>query len=75
MRSARHARKAERNSHDIVVVTCENGNTSSTLPVPYPDSLIIGSRDDPRVLLVEETRSNIVKIYPVPLASNLAPAY
>lgn len=41
----------------------EDGDALSTLPVPDSDSLIIGSRDDPRVLVMEEDGSNIVEIW------------
>lgn len=52
-----------RDIHDVVVVSRQNGNTRPRLPVPDPDSLIVRSRDDPRVLSMEEDRSDIVEIY------------
>jgi hypothetical protein len=48
--------------HDVMVVSGQDGDTSPRLPIPNPDSLIIRSRDDPRVLSVEKDSSNIVEI-------------
>jgi hypothetical protein len=35
---------------------------SSVLPIPYPNSLIVGRRDDPRQLVVEEDSSNVIEM-------------
>ena len=32
------------------------------MPVPYPDSLIVGGRDDPWQLVVEENGPNVVQV-------------
>jgi hypothetical protein len=45
-----------------MVVSSKNSNTRSTLPIPYSDSLIIRSRDDPGVFPMEEDSPNIIEI-------------
>lgn len=52
----------ELSAHDVVIVTGQDRNTSPALPIPYSDGLVIGSRKNPRVLVVEEDRSDIVKM-------------
>lgn len=49
--------------HDVMVVSGQDGDTCPRLPIPDPDSLIIRSRDDPRVLSMEKDGSDIVEIY------------
>lgn len=41
----------------------QDGDTSPRLPVPDPDSLIIGSRQDPRIFSVKVGRPDIVQVY------------
>lgn len=55
--------RVELGAHDVVVVPGKDGDTSSRLPVPNPDSLVVGGRDDPRVFPMEENSSDIVQIY------------
>jgi len=41
------------NLHDVVIVTCQDGDTTSVLPIPNPDRLIVTRRNDPRLFGVE----------------------
>lgn len=34
----------------------------SVLPIPYPDGLVVGARDDPRQLVVEEDGADVVEM-------------
>lgn len=52
----------ELSAHDVVVVTSEDGNASTTLPVPDSNRLIIRGRQDPRLLVMEVDCSNIVEM-------------
>ena len=53
--------KCERKT-DIVVVSSQNTNNSSSLPIPDSDGLIIRSTQDPRVLLMEKSRSDVIQM-------------
>lgn len=49
-------------SHDVVVVAGENGNALARLPVPDPDRLVVGSGEDPGVLVVEVDGADVVEV-------------
>lgn len=60
--SASLPRSGLENSHDVVVVARQYGDTLPTLPVPDPNGLIIRSREDPRVLVVEVDGADVVEV-------------
>jgi len=45
-----------------MIVSSQNGDASSTLPIPDPNGLIIGSGKDPRMLMMEEDSTNVVEM-------------
>lgn len=49
-------------SHDVVVVSSQDGDARPRLPVPNSDGLIVRCGDDPWVFTVEEDSPNVVQI-------------
>ena len=49
-------------AHDVVVVACEDADAVSRLPVPNANCLIVGTTDDPRILMMEEGGSDIIQM-------------
>ena len=49
-------------AHNIMVMSSKNWYTTSTLPIPNSDSLIIRARKNPRMLLMKAYCSNIVQM-------------
>lgn len=45
-----------------MVVTGENANAGSRLPVPYANCLIVGSGKHPRVLVVENCCADVIQM-------------
>ncbi|MFS7952076.1 hypothetical protein Hanom_Chr07g00602691 [Helianthus anomalus] len=45
-----------------MVVSSQNRYTGTRLPIPYPNSLIITSTNNPGVLMVKLNRPNIIKV-------------
>lgn len=52
----------ELGAHHVVVVSREDGDAVAGLPVPYPDGLIVGRREDPGILVVEHGGSDVVEV-------------
>ena len=52
----------ELSAHNVVVVSSKDSNGVTALPIPDSHGLVIGSRDDPWVLVVEESGTNVVKM-------------
>jgi hypothetical protein len=52
----------ELSAHDVVIVPSKNRDAVSGLPVPNTDGLVIGSRDDPRMLMVEVHSANVIDV-------------
>ncbi len=48
--------------HDIVGMTCQDTYTSSRLPIPNPDGLIVASRANPRGFGMKGDVSNIIQM-------------
>lgn len=42
--------------------TCQHADAGPTLPVPYPDGLIVTGRDHPRILLMKLHCTDIVQM-------------
>lgn len=49
-------------AHGVVIMTSHGANERTILPIPYPDGLIIGTRDDPRQFMVKEDSSHIIQM-------------
>lgn len=49
-------------AHHIVIVSRENADASTALPVPDPDSLIVRGAEDPRILVMEDRRPDVVEM-------------
>ena len=49
-------------THHIVVVPNQNRDTSSRLPVPYSDCLIITCTNNPWILVVKLNSTNVIKM-------------
>lgn len=49
-------------AHDIMIMAWKYANASSALPVPYANRLIVGSGHDPRILVVEHCRADIIQM-------------
>ena len=47
---------------DIVVVSGEDGDTTPGLPVPDTDGLIVGTTNDPWILVVEKHCAHIIQV-------------
>jgi len=54
--------RVECGTHDIVTMTCKNGNNTPILPIPKSYSLIITTRNDPRQLFMKFNCSNIIQM-------------
>lgn len=52
----------EQGAHHVMIVTRENRDTSSGLPIPDPDGLIVGSRQDPGIFMVEHRGTYVVQM-------------
>ena len=52
----------EMGTHDIMVVACEHCNTTSGLPIPDADRLIIGGTQDPRIFIMKLHRSDVIQM-------------
>jgi hypothetical protein len=52
----------EAGRHNIVAMSCEDGDNTPILPVPQPDSLVITAGDDPWQLFVELYRPDVVQM-------------
>lgn len=49
-------------AHYVVAMACEDGDDTSTLPVPESDCLIITTTQDPWKLCMELDRSDVVQV-------------
>ncbi len=49
-------------THDIMVVSGENGYAVSGLPIPDSDRLIVGGTDDPGIFGMEKRRPDVVQM-------------
>jgi hypothetical protein len=49
-------------THDIVVVASEHGDADARLPVPDANSLVVGSRENPRMLVMKLNGANVVEM-------------
>ena len=49
-------------THDVVVVAGENADARPRLPVPDPNGLIVGGRENPGVFVVEHRRPDVVQM-------------
>ena len=52
----------ELSRHDVVVVTGEDGDGGTGLPVPNADCLVVRGGHDPWVLPVEEGRPDVIQV-------------
>lgn len=49
-------------THDIMIVAWQHTDASSALPVPNANRLIVGGRDDPRILVVEHGGADVIQM-------------
>lgn len=49
-------------THRVMVVASHGADERSILPIPYPDSLIVGAGNDPWELVVEEDGAYVVEM-------------
>lgn len=49
-------------AHDIVVMTGQDSDTVTRLPVPDTDGLIVGTTEDPWVFVVEVDSTNVIQV-------------
>lgn len=49
-------------THNVVVVTGEDGDARSALPIPDANGLIVGGTEYPRVFMVEEDGADVVEM-------------
>jgi len=52
----------ELSTHDIVVMSGEDGDTVSRLPVPDTDGLIVGTTKDPWIFVVKVNGANVIQV-------------
>ena len=52
----------EAGAHDVVVVSGEDGDRGTGLPVPDADGLVIGCREDPWVVMVELYGADVIEV-------------
>jgi len=52
----------EQRTHDIVIVSGQNGDASARLPVPDSNGLVVASADDPGILVVELHGADVVEV-------------
>lgn len=55
-------RRVELGTHYIVIVPGQNTDARSRLPIPNPDRLIIGRTQDPRILMMEHRRADVIQM-------------
>jgi len=52
----------EQGTHDVVIVTGQNGDARARLPVPDADGLVVAGADNPWVLVVELDGADVIKV-------------
>lgn len=52
----------EQGTHDVVIVTSQNGDACARLPVPDADGLVVAGADNPWVLVVELDGADVIKV-------------
>jgi hypothetical protein len=55
-------RRVELRTHDIMIVTSQNIDAISRLPVPNADCLVVRTGDDPGILIVKKRRANVIQM-------------
>lgn len=49
-------------AHHVVIVSSYYANARTALPVPDPDGLVVGSTENPRILVMEHSGSDVVQV-------------
>ena len=52
----------ELSAHDVVVVTGENGDARTTLPITDANGFVVRGTEDPRMFMVEEDGAYVVEV-------------
>lgn len=52
----------ELSAHHVVIMTGEDTNAGSRLPIPNADCLIVGGAKNPRIFMMESSRADIIQM-------------